>query len=411
MPAATMSAWRTKFNAMKTKAQAAFNTASAQAKTFAGNARVFVSDSAARAGAAYKQYSQLRLNNSTDKLLAIRNNLNALSAKQATRSAYMNMARHSWNPFVRLRGWVYSKQFDRTQDQIDVLNDRYSKEETKNNYLASKFKDKFGEELGFVGRMTSRGLAFTSTMQTRAELKAQRKQERDAMIEKTRNPDAYAAAKSTLPGAQMFDKDGNFVASFNHYNSIDNTIEIDLATPVQKARFDPARGLILTNVNKAELKLNANHELDLSLPENRQFVNNPTFLSQVLKEHPEAYKTIPPEYFDKSRGGMLDRDQCLDFVRDGVLDKIAKAPTNANGDKVIGVPARDANGANLGRNATHKEFAQQIFQDVIDKDQEILSPTQQMLNQTRTNEMIFRQQQAKMHASTTDIDEFFDHAK
>lgn len=423
--------WRTQFNngmanakatAAKIKAEVInqYNQARIYVKTTViptaqikyAEAKEAIADASVNASSWLKQHRQTKLSNTGEKLQYINANLQALQNKQASRATYINYANSKlglFHPFVKLKGWYYNKQYNRDAKKVNALTDEQTYIENRYQKLANKFKSRYGEEMGFVGRKSSK----TSMIEVESnlpadEIKAIKAQERAEYLKKQKDPLAYGAIKSSLPEAVMYANDGTVVGHYKHYNSIDNTVDIDLSSPYGQI----GAGSIVFQ-NKMTVKLNDNHELDLSLPENKHLVNNPTYLKDILKEHPEAYKTIPSRYFDNTLGGRLNREDVLDCVREGLKEQVKNAQPDNNGIYRTNIPAQDKNGNNLERFATPEEAAQQIYGDIISKDEELLSYTERSSSayQTKKTEMEARQQSAQKFTNTKEVDEFFDKAK
>lgn len=410
----TLPSWRSAYSKAKAAAQSAYKKVVSDVKTSAAGikktyaeTKVYVTDKVTDAKGALKQSRQNKLNASFDKITSMTDSLNAIKSQQAKRQLYLNYAQYSRNPFVKLKGWFISRKFNKTARRENMLSAKLAYEESRNQVLAEKFKKKYGNEMGYVGRKSSKSMFFDFNKSPETEQK-----ERDAHREKNKNYDSYMGKKSNLDPAEIYSSDGKYMGHYKHFNSIDNSVEIDLSSPYQSGRFT-SKGLSITTYNKVELKLNENHELDLSLPENRGFVDNPKILKDILKEHPEAYKTLPSQYFDNTMGGQLNRSDVLDMVREGVKDKVATAQRSPDGEYYTNVPAMDENGNYLGRSATTKEFMERTFNDIIEKDKELHSYTEQnsATYRARQAQMKARANAAKHYGQTKDVDEFFDKAK
>jgi len=275
-----------------------------------------------------------------------------------------------------------------------------------------KFEKKYGREASFImsGRTNTRineeGKA--ETRETLGRTKDQREIERAQYTNKQMiGKDMYLKGKSQLPGIDMMTPDGKFVGHYQHYNSIDRTVEID-TPPIKRGVFDPSRGLMMITGEKVVLKLNKNGELDLSLPENMSAVKNEDSLKAILEKHPEAYKTIPANYF----GAGVDRNQALNAVKTGLQTKIAFAATDKDGNTIVDAPQKDSSGKVTGKNASPREFAQQIYQDVIEKDRELENEAVMTVDPSKRTNMTTKKNNAatRRGVGTTEVNDFFGEA-
>lgn len=391
---ATLAEVRAKLNNMKNVAQ-----------TKISDARIFINDKVTELNLSLAQSRQSKLTNTQQRINDLNAGLQALQKKQAWRATYINYAKNSWNPFVKFKGWRLNKAYNRDIKKENKLSADLSYYEAKQNYLATKFKNKYGAQFDFVGRETINGLAFSNDKSSK-EMIDIRRRERNSIIEKNKNKDAYYASKSNLDKGVIFSADGKYKGEYSHYNSIDNTVELDYSKPKIKGVFTP-NGIKQTTVSKFEIKLNENREIDLSLPENKAILSDKDTLKDLLKEYPEAYKTIPAQAFDKTFGGRLERNEVLDYMCEGVKNKISK------GSGYVEYPAKDDKGNLIGRKATAQEYVEDMFKSVIDKDNELYSYSEKhsYSYQKRLTEMKLRAQAAQSNINNKDIQDFFDRAK
>ena len=217
--------------------------------------------------------------------------------------------------------------------------------------------------------MSERGLpTFANTY---GNTKEERKIERQCQRKKSDNMAEYLQEPSQLASAKV--KVGKYMQYYKHFNSVDRTIEVnvDPSVTINPQTINNPDGTTTTKSDKkVVVKLNPQGEIDLSLPENKDKVTDELKLAEILKNHPEAYSTIPASYF----GAGVDRTKALAALQIGLKNKIAAAKTAEDGRVVVDSPERDETIPDkeyTGRSASPRDLAQRIYQDVIKKDKEI----------------------------------------
>ena len=111
-----------------------------------------------------------------------------------------------------------------------------------------KFEKKYGREVayGHGGKIVTRINEYgkLEDREANGRTKGQRKVERAEFGYKNADRNVYLSTPSALPEFIAQTKDGKETYHYDHYNSIDRTVEINTNAGIERFVSDPARGLI-----------------------------------------------------------------------------------------------------------------------------------------------------------------------